>query len=342
MRVSDNVLEVEDLKTYFYVDEGTLKALDGVSFEIGKQETLGVIGESGCGKSVTARSILRIVPAPGKTVGGTANLYTNGDAPKDLLQMKPSGEAIRAIRGKEISMIFQEPMTSLSPVHTVGNQIEEAILLHITKDKGEAHKIALDMIDRVGIPNPPMMIKSYPHQLSGGLRQRMMIAMALSCNPKLLIADEPTTALDVTVQAQILELIKELQVEFGMSVMFITHDLGVIASVADRVAVMYLGRVVESAPVKELFRNPMHPYTTNLLKSVPRVGKERGKRLQAIRGMVPTPLNLPRQCPFMARCDQAMPGVCDKAMPELVSVTENHAVRCYLHHDKDEPVAASA
>ena len=336
--MSDDILNVEDLRTYFFVDEGVLKALDGVSFRIGKQETLGVIGESGCGKSVTAQSVLRIVPPPGRTVGGKAILRTNGGNPVDLLEMKPTGEAMRAIRGKEISMIFQEPMTSLSPVHTVGNQIEEAILMHKDVDQAEAHEIALDMLDRVGISNPVERIKAYPFQLSGGMRQRAMIAMALSCNPKLLFADEPTTALDVTVQAQILELMKELQAQFGMSVMFITHDLGVIAEIADRVVVMYLGRVVESAPVKELFRNPLHPYTANLLKSIPRVGKQRGQRLQTIRGTVPIPLNLPHHCPFLSRCDQAMPGVCDKAIPALGAVGEKHTVRCYLHHAKDEVV----
>ena len=336
--MSDKVLEVSDLKTYFYIDEGTLKALDGVSFSIGKQENLGVIGESGCGKSVTAQSVLRIVPPPGRTIGGTANLFSNGDEPRELIQMKASGDEIRAIRGKEISMIFQEPMTSLSPVHTVGAQIEEAILLHVTKDKEEATAIAIEMLDRVGIPMPEQRIRAYPYQLSGGLRQRVMIAMALSCKPKLLIADEPTTALDVTVQAQILELMKELQEQFGMSVMYITHDLGVIAEVADRVVVMYLGRVVESTSVKELFRHPMHPYTSNLLKSIPRVGGKRRERLQAIRGTVPIPLNLPRECPFMPRCDQAMPGVCDKAVPALNEIVPGHGVRCFLHHKNEESV----
>ncbi|MEM7033427.1 MAG: ABC transporter ATP-binding protein [Chloroflexota bacterium] len=336
--MNENILQVEDLRTYFFVDEGILKALDGVSFHIGKQEILGVIGESGCGKSVTAQSVLRIVPSPGRTVGGTADLYTNGGSPLNLLDMEARGEEMRAIRGQEISMIFQEPMTSLSPVHTVGNQIEEAILIHRDVDQAEATEIAIDMLDRVGIANPQERINAYPFQLSGGMRQRVMIAMALSCNPKLLLADEPTTALDVTVQAQILELMKELQDQFGMSVMFITHDLGVIAEIADRVVVMYLGRVVESAPVNELFRNPLHPYTANLLKSIPRVGKQRGQRLQTIRGTVPIPLNLPQQCPFLSRCDQAMPGVCDKSIPALEEIGEKHTVRCYLHHEKDEVV----
>ncbi|MEM7132403.1 MAG: ABC transporter ATP-binding protein [Chloroflexota bacterium] len=339
--MNETILNVENLKTHFFTDEGILKALDGVSFSIGRQETLGVIGESGCGKSVTAQSVLRIVPPPGKTVDGSAQLFLNGDSGNssgsvDLLRMKPTGEEIRAIRGKEISMIFQEPMTSLSPVHKVGDQIAEALLIHTTNDQALASEIAIDMLDKVGIPNPEERAKSYPFQLSGGMRQRVMIAMALSCNPKLLFADEPTTALDVTVQAQILELMKELQDQLGMSVMFITHDLGVIAEIADRVVVMYLGRVVESAPVKELFRNPLHPYTANLLKSIPRVGKQRGQRLQTIQGTVPAPLDLPRECPFMSRCDQAMPGVCDRAIPSLEPVGTDHTVRCFLHHETNE------
>ena len=346
--MNENILEVEDLKTHFFTEEGVLKALDGVSFTIGKKETLGVIGESGCGKSVTAQSILRIVPSPGRTVDGSAKLfaddYLDGGEPLDLLKLAPKGEEVRAVRGQEIAMIFQEPMTSLSPVHRVGDQIAEAVLMHKTQDKAFARETALDMLERVGIADVQERANSYPFQLSGGMRQRVMIAMALSCNPKLLLADEPTTALDVTVQAQILELMKELQAEFGMSILFITHDLGVIAEIADRVVVMYLGRVVESAPVKELFRNPLHPYTVNLLKSIPRVGRQRGQRLQTIRGTVPIPLDLPRACPFMPRCDQAMPGVCDKAIPALETVsvtstanpTEEHTVRCYLHHEKDE------
>ena len=336
----ETVLEVDNLKTHFFLDEGVLKALDGVSFYIGKQETLGVIGESGCGKSITARSILRILPPEGKTIGGTVKLFSDGSESRDLLEFKPNGEEIRGIRGKEISMIFQEPMTSLSPVHTVGNQLVEAILTHKTENKKEAQQFALHMLDRVGIPNPAERLKAYPFQLSGGMRQRVMIAMALSCNPKLLFADEPTTALDVTVQAQILELMKELQQESGMSIMFITHDLGVIAEVADRVAVMYLGRVVESAPVKELFRNPLHPYTVNLLKSMPSLGRGRNKKLKTIEGTVPIPINLPNSCPFMPRCEQAITGICDNAIPTLEQVAENHAVRCYLHHANDEVVSA--
>ena len=332
----DTLLEVDNLKTHFLLDEGILKALDGVSFRIGKQETLGVIGESGCGKSVTARSILRILPPQGKIVSGTAKYFRAGKISEDLLKFKPNGEKIRGVRGKEISMIFQEPMTSLSPVHTIGNQIEEAIFIHKSQNKKEAREFAIHMLNRVGIANPKERANSYPFQLSGGMRQRVMIAIALSCNPKLLFADEPTTALDVTVQAQILELMKELQQDFGMSIMFITHDLGVIAEVADRVAVMYLGRIVEAAPVKELFSNPLHPYTVNLLKSIPGQGVGRGKKLQTIKGTVPIPINLPETCPFLPRCDKAIPGVCNKAIPKMEQVADNHAVRCYLHNTNRE------
>lgn len=330
------VLQVNDLRTYFSLDEGTLKAVDGVSLSIRQRQILGIIGESGCGKSVTAQSILRIVPTPGRIVSGQMLLHRDGQTTVDLADLDPFGHSVRTIRGKEISMIFQEPMTSLSPVHTIGNQIEEAILLHKTDNKREAHSIAVDMLDKVGIPNPSQRINEYPHQLSGGLRQRAMIAMALSCNPKLLIADEPTTALDVTVQAQILELMAQLQEEFGMAILYITHDLGVIAEIADEVAVMYLGRVVEHAETRELFRNPLHPYTRLLLKSIPRMGKEAKKRLEAIQGTVPIPLDPPRICGFSGRCPDAIAGTCDQEVPGLVDVAPGHKVRCYLHSSETE------
>ena len=331
------VLELKDLRTHFSLDEGTLKAVDGVTLTVRQGQTLGIIGESGCGKSVTAQSVLRIVPTPGRIVSGQILLHRDGVESVDLADMDPFGRSVRAIRGKEISMIFQEPMTSLSPVHTIGNQIEEAILLHKTDDKREAHKQAVDMLDKVGIPNPSQRIDEYPHQLSGGLRQRAMIAMALSCNPKLLIADEPTTALDVTVQAQILDLMAHLQEEFGMAILYITHDLGVIAEIADDVAVMYLGRVVEHAETKELFRNPLHPYTRLLLKSIPRMGKDAKQRLEAIEGTVPIPLDPPRQCGFFSRCPDAIAGTCDQEVPGLVEVSPGHSVRCYLHSEQTEP-----
>ncbi len=332
------VLELRDLRTHFSLDEGTLKAVDGVSLTVHQGQTLGIIGESGCGKSVTAQSILRIVPTPGRIISGDILLHRDGDPAVDLADMDPFGHSVRAIRGKEISMIFQEPMTSLSPVHTIGNQIEEAILLHKTRDKQEAHSLAVDMLDKVGIPNPSQRINEYPHQLSGGLRQRAMIAMALSCNPKLLIADEPTTALDVTVQAQILDLMEQLQDEFGMAILYITHDLGVIAEIADEVAVMYLGRVVEHAVTRELFRNPLHPYTRLLLKSIPRMGKDAKQRLEAIEGTVPIPLDPPRMCGFYSRCPDAIAGTCDMEVPGLVEVSPGHSVRCYLHSPQTEPI----
>ena len=289
------LLEVLDLKTYFYVDEGVLKAVDGVSLFVKREETLGLIGESGCGKSVTALSVLRIVSSPGR--------------------------------------LFQEPMTSLSPVHTIGDQIREAILLHRTNDRKEAQEIALDMLNRVGIANPTKCIDDYPHQLSGGMRQRAMIAMALSCHPKLLIADEPTTALDVTVQAQILDLIKELQKQFRMAVLYITHDLGVIAEMCHRVAVMYLGKIVELGSVRDIFYRPLHPYTVRLLKSRPKLIKGTGERLESIQGNVPVPLDPPPQCGFYERCPEAIEGHCNTAVPELIKKEDGHWVRCFSYKE---------
>ena len=305
------LLEVQDLKTYFFVEEGILKAVDGVSFTVNQKETLGLIGESGSGKSVTAASVMRIVSSPGKLVEGQILLHSDGEV-IDLAQLNPSGSEIRSIRGKEISMVFQEPMTSLSPVHTIGNQIRESILL-------------------VGIANPAQRINAYPHQLSGGMRQRAMIAMALSCHPRLLIADEPTTALDVTVQAQILDLIKELQAQFQMAVLYITHDLGVIAETCHRVAVMYLGRIVELGSVRDIFYRPLHPYTTLLLKSRPRLTQGARERLESIEGNVPVPLDPPLECGFRGRCPEAIKGVCDMSVPELIEWEEGHWVRCFLY-----------
>ncbi len=336
----ENILEVRNLRTYFNLAEGTLKAVDGVDLSIAPRQTVGVIGESGSGKSVTAQSILQIVPPPGVIESGQILLRRSDGSQVDICRLDARGAEIRAIRGAEISMVFQEPMTSLSPVHTIGNQIVEAIRLHITPDKRKAKGLALDMINRVGISNPAQRFDEYPHQLSGGMRQRAMIAMALSCSPSLLIADEPTTALDVTVQAQILELMKELQDEFGMAIMYITHDLGVIAEIADEVNVMYLGRVVERASTIELFKNPMHPYTQRLLKSIPRLGGRGGGRLDAIRGNVPVPLNPPAQCGFCSRCDDFMAGACDAAVPALVEMGDAHYVRCYLHSEEREPTYA--
>jgi len=330
MNSDNSLLELKNLRTYFYLDEGILKAVDGVSFKLEREKTFGLVGESGCGKSVTAQSIMRIVPPPGK-MKGEIIFHQSNKKVIDLARLDPFGKEIRSIRGKEITMIFQEPMTSLSPLHTIGNQIMEAILLHQKVDKKEARRLAIEMLDKVGIPDPSHRIDEYPHQLSGGLRQRAMIAMALSCNPSLLIADEPTTALDVTVQAQILELMKALQKEFGMSIIYITHNLGVIAEISDEVAVMYLGKIVEYANVDEIFRNPLHPYTVRLLKSIPKVGKKTRTRLDSIRGTVPLPLGLPKGCRFYPRCPEAKEGICNLDDPSLVEAKEGHKVSCFLY-----------
>jgi oligopeptide/dipeptide ABC transporter ATP-binding protein len=334
----DRLLEVKDVKTYFFLREGTVRALDGVSFEIARGESLGVVGESGCGKSVTAQAILRIVPQPGRIVDGEITLYrpdasngrSNGAAAVKLTDLDPRGPAIRAIRGAEIAMVFQEPMTSLSPVHTIGAQIIEAIVLHQEVDKAQARVRAIEMLARVGMPRPHQTVDSYAHQLSGGQRQRAMIAMALSCNPSLLIADEPTTALDVTTQAQILDLMRHLQDELGMAIMFITHDLGVIAEMTTRVVVMYLGKVVESTDVDTLFHDPKHPYTRALLNSVPRLGMTAGL-LQPIEGTVPDPYNIPPGCPFNPRCPSFIAGRCDTVEPAWIAAGPKHHVRCHLY-----------
>lgn len=314
------LMAVKDLRTYFFTDEGVVKAVDGVDFRIEQGETLGIVGESGCGKSVAALSILRLLPAPGKIIGG--EIILNGE---DIL--KYSQKQMRAIRGNDISMIFQEPMTSLNPVHRVGKQIAEAIMLHQAKNKREAYRQAEEMLRKVGIPIPEKRIHDFPHQMSGGMRQRVMIAMALSCNPKLLIADEPTTALDVTIEAQILELMKELKREFGTAIILISHDLGVIAEMADKVAVMYTGKIVEHTDVYSLFKRPLHPYTLGLMNSIPRLtGKK--KRLEAIRGMVPSPHNIPDGCSFHPRCKFA-DDRCRETEPEIEEVEVGHLVRCW-------------
>jgi peptide/nickel transport system ATP-binding protein len=320
------LLEIQDLQTHFVTDAGTVRAVDGVSLTVRKGETLGVVGESGCGKSVTALSVLRLIPnPPGKIVGG--KILLDG---RNLLDL-PEDE-MRKVRGGSISMIFQEPMTSLNPVFTVGDQIAEGVRLHQRLSKRDSWNKAIEMVRIVRIPDADRRVKEYPHQMSGGMRQRVMIAMALSCNPHLLIADEPTTALDVTIQAQILELLNQLKTELGMAVMLITHDLGVVADTAARVAVMYAGRVVEQAPVLELFTHPLHPYTQGLLNSIPRIEKaERRPRLQAIPGMVPDLLDLPRGCKFQARCTKVF-DACRGDEPQLKAVgSADHIVRCCLY-----------
>ncbi len=319
------LLEVKNLKTYFFTDDGVAKSVDDVSYTVDRKETLGVVGESGCGKSVTALSIMRLIPdPPGKTVGGEV-LFEG----RDLLKLPE--EEMRAIRGNKISMIFQEPMTSLNPVFTVGNQIEESVILHQKVSKEEAKKRAIEMLRLVGIPAPEQRYGEYPHQLSGGMRQRVMIAIALSCNPDILIADEPTTALDVTVQAQILELINRLQQELGMGVILITHDLGVIAETADKVAVMYAAHIVEYSKVDDIFYNPVHPYTVGLLGSIPKLNVETD-RLMTIEGTVPAPTNFPVGCHFNTRCPWATEQ-CYKSEPPLQEIEPGHLVACF-HWEK--------
>jgi len=317
------LIQVKDLRTSFFTPEGEVKAVDGVSFEIDEGKTLGLVGESGCGKSVTALSILRLVPSPpGRIVGGEI-LYRG----RDLLKL--DNESMRKIRGNEISMIFQEPMTSLNPVFTVGNQIGEAIHLHQGLGRRETREKTIEMLKLVKIADPDSRVDDYPHQLSGGMRQRVMIAMALSCNPSLLIADEPTTALDVTIQAQIMELMQELQEKLGMSLLLITHDLGVVAEQADEVGIMYAGKLVERAPTKQIFSRPLHPYTVGLLNSLPGARGHKKKRLDAIPGVVPSPLELPGGCRFRDRCPKAA-GMCAEAEPELVAKEDGHSAACYF------------
>lgn len=338
---NNTLIEVKNLKTYFFLDEGTVRAIDGVNFNIPRGKTLGVVGESGCGKSVTARSILRIVPKPGRIVEGEITLHrivenTPGAQVTDevkLTDLDPMGTAMRSIRGKEIALVPQEPMASLSPVHTIGDQIMEAILLHQKVTKSEAREKAIEMLSLVGFPKPKERVDNYPYQLSGGLRQRAVIAMALCCHPSLLIADEPTTALDVTTEAQILKLMRSLQQELGMAIMYITHNLGVVAQMTERVIVMYMGKVVEEADVDTIFHNPLHPYTSALLRSIPRLGLKarEHKRLESIRGTVPDPYSIPKGCSFHPRCTRKIRGVCDVQEPPDVQVEPGHRVRCVLY-----------
>ncbi len=334
-RNAENLLEIHSLRTHFFTQDGTVKAVDGVSLEIKYGQTLGVVGESGCGKSITALSTMRLIERPGRVVEGEIRL--DG---RDLLKI--SSDEMGEVRGNSISMIFQEPMTSLNPVFTCGDQIAEAVSLHRNVSRGEAWNRAISMLEQVGIADAKRRAKSYPHQLSGGMRQRVMIAMALSTNPELLIADEPTTALDVTIQAQILELMKSLREQNKMAIMLITHDLGVVAEMADEVVVMYAGKVVERADVDTIFATPHHPYTQGLLASIPRLGEKR-ERLEVIRGVVPNPLNLPKGCLFKRRCPYAMP-ICDTAPPfRDVSASggplgsPRHLSRCWLTPDGGPP-----
>ena len=327
------LLSVKNLSTEFPVKKGIVKAVEDVSFDVDAGEILAIVGESGSGKSVTSLSVMGLLAEPGHVAGGSMEFEG-----KDLVHL--SERDYRALRGNDMAMIFQEPMTSLNPVYRVGKQIVEAIRTHENVSKKEARERAIDMLRKVGIPSPEKRIDDYPHQMSGGMRQRVLIAMALSCNPKLLIADEPTTALDVTIQAQILDLLRRLRDDTGMAVLLITHDLGVVSETADRVVVMYCGQVVEEAEVRTLFDHPMHPYTLGLLKSIPRLEDDDSKRLYMIKGMVPNPLEMPPGCHFSDRCDSCM-DICREKIPNLVDI-DGHKVRCFLYENADGEAKSAA
>jgi oligopeptide/dipeptide ABC transporter ATP-binding protein len=340
--MDEPLLSVRNLKTFFMMDEGTAKAVDGVSFDVQPGQVVGIVGESGCGKSVTIKSVLGIVQKPGRIVSGEIlfrRQKRNGrDAREaateivDLAALDAYGEEMRAIRGSEIALIPQEPMAAMSPVHTVGNQLVEAVRLHQDIGKPEAEQIVLGRLREVGVPSPKERMTMYPWELSGGLRQRVMIAMALSCHPRLLIADEPTTAIDVTTQAQVLSLLRGLQQHHHMAIIFITHDLGVIAQIADYVVVMYLGRVMETGPVDDIFHRPQHPYTRALLESIPTMYAPSKELLPTIVGSIPHPFNRPAGCPFYPRCGDFMRGTCDRGLPALLPVNERQAASCFLYH----------
>ena len=341
MRDDNNILEIDDLKTYFYTDTGTVKAVDGVTFDLPKGKTIGVVGESGCGKSVTSLSIMRLLQAPQGQISGGQIRYNGDKEPIDLT--KVSAKKMQQIRGNDISMIFQEPMTSLNPVFTIGAQVDEVISLHNTHlSKNEVKNITIEMLKTVGIARADGIYKSYPHELSGGMRQRVVIAMALACNPKIIIADEPTTALDVTIQAQILDLLRELKDKINASIMLITHDLGVVAEMADYVVVMYAGRIIEQGTVREIFHNPSHPYTIGLMKSRPNIN-DPTQKLYSIPGNVPNPINLPNFCYFRNRCEKSF-DKCAEAYPPLYNLPDSeegtHKVCCYLYEEQAQKEAS--
>jgi oligopeptide/dipeptide ABC transporter ATP-binding protein len=344
MPENDILVEIKDLHTYFHLAEGVVHAVDGADLVVRKRKTLGVVGESGCGKSVASLSLLRLVPNPGRIESGEIIYYkpVSENASSEMVEeikihnLDPNGTEIREIRGDQISMVFQEPMTAMSPVRTIGKQITEVIILHQKVSKTEARERAIDMLARTKMPKPERVIDDYPFQLSGGMRQRAVIAMALCCNPTLLIADEPTTALDVTTEAQILDLMRGLQNDFGMAIMYITHNLGVIAEMANEVAVMYMGKVVEQTDVNSIFFEPLHPYTRGLLKSIPQLNDAISKtsynrRLQTIKGMVPDPYTHFIGCPFFPRCPEMITDLCDKVEPMSIMIKPNHLVRCHLY-----------
>ena len=337
------LLSIRDLKVHFFMDEGVVKAVDGISLDVHPGQVFGIVGESGCGKSVTMKALLRIVEPPGRIVGGSMLLRRtakNGSTETvDLAELDARGAEMREVRGGQIALIPQEPMAAFSPVHTVGDQIIEAIRLHRNVNKREARKIAAQQFKDVGIPAAEQRLDAYSWQLSGGLRQRAMIAMALSCNPLILIADEPTTAVDVTTQAQVLRLLRRLQQERNSAIIFITHDLGVIAQMADYVTVMYLGLVMEQGPVDRIFHDPKHPYTQALLESIPSIHTTPRVDLPTISGSIPHPFNRPAGCPFHPRCTKFMRGLCDERPPELLPVDEVQRVSCFLYHGQPEGVA---
>jgi oligopeptide/dipeptide ABC transporter ATP-binding protein len=346
MTDTNTLVEIKDLRTYFHLTEGVVHAVDGVDMTLQRGKTLGVVGESGCGKSITSLSLMRLITPPGKIESGSIKFYkpigvTDGTEQVeevDITSLDPNGAEIRSIRGNHISMVFQEPMTAMIPVRTIGQQITEAIILHQKVSKDTARGIAIDMLKSVRMSRPEKVIDDYPFQLSGGMRQRAVIAMALSCHPSLLIADEPTTALDVTTEAQILDLMRSLQHDFGMAIMYITHNLGVVAEMAQEVVIMYLGKIVEQADVQNIFLEPLHPYTIGLLSSIPQLDKsvtqvDKNRRLQTIKGMVPDPYSRLKGCPFHPRCPKAITNVCDQVEPKNVMVSPNHMVRCHLYTD---------
>ena len=335
-----SILSVKDLQIYFNTDEGVVKAVDGVTFEIEQGKTLGVVGESGCGKSTVGRAILQILDRNGRINGGEINWLHETEDSKETINIAKqtrNSPIMRSIRGEDIALIFQEPMTSFSPVHTIGNQLIEMIRLHKDLSKTEAKQRAIELLEMVNIPNPEQRISEYSFQLSGGLRQRAMIAMAIACEPKLLIADEPTTALDVTTQAQILDLLRELQKKNGMSIILITHNLGVVAEMADEVVVMYLGKAVESGTAEQIYHNPQHPYTQGLLRSIPSIYTKKEGKLPSIAGYIPHPFNRPSGCDFRTRCESYMEGVCDKNIPVFQQLNDtNQKVACFVHHPPQE------
>jgi oligopeptide/dipeptide ABC transporter ATP-binding protein len=336
------ILQVRDLHTHFFADEGAVRAVDGASFDVFAGRTLGIVGESGCGKSVTARSILRIVERPGRIVSGEILLRRADNTIVDLTKLPVDGTEMRGIRGGDVGLVFQEPMSSLSAFHTIGNQLIEAIRLHARLSRKAARTRAIELLAMAGIPRPEQRIDAYSFELSGGLRQRVMIALALAGEPRVLIADEPTTALDVTTQAQILTLIRRLQQEQDLAVILITHDMGVIAEMADDVVVMYLGKEVEIGPVDAIFHEPRHPYTQSLLRSIPSVLAKPRSRLATITGSIPHPFNRPKGCPFHPRCPDKIPGTCDKIVPSETEIGERHATACHLYKTEQAPLKVPA